>query len=345
MLRWFGFYVVVFSIGFIILIGVFFSSESQIPVRIQKVPPRKVFIGAWVGDFWNDNTRTLNTSKLTDFESSIHKKMAIANLFIDWTYLEDPILLTNLAVVKQKGWTPMISSNPMFFEKCAKGNLNLYSHIASGKCDSFLESIAVNLGKHPSPVLFRFAWEMNLPDMYWSIESQNSTPKDFISAWKHMHTVLNKAGATNVSWVLSFNTSHPKTVPYEKLYPGDDYVDWVAIDGYNWGTTQDWSNWADFNAVFFNSYKELTAITTKPVMLSEVNSAPDGGDKAAWLKDMLEVQIPNNYKQINAIIFFNENKIAGESVDWRISKDVLYVKAVELGLNNPLYQSNYTDIY
>jgi hypothetical protein len=30
------------------------------------------------------------------------------------------------------------------------------------------------------------------------------------------------------------------------LYPGDAYVDWMGVDGYNWGTSQVGSKWRAF---------------------------------------------------------------------------------------------------
>lgn len=299
---------------------------------------RPVYLGVWVGGFWDNGTKTLNISKATDFEEAIDTKMAITNIYSEWAYLPNEDLVNNLNDISANGWTPMISANPYFFEGCPDTGMSLYKTIADGDCDEFLKAAAVNLRSFEKPIFFRFAWEMNLPDMYWSVQRLNSDPKDFVAAWQHMHTIFKDNNADNVLWVLSFNTSHPKTTPYKQLFPGDAYIDWVAIDGYNWGNSHSWSGWASFSGVFTNSYKELTALTKKPVMLSEVNSAPTGGDKAAWLHDMLSEQIPRHFPQIRAIIFFNENKSDGESVDWRMEKSDEYTKVLQEDLRKPLYK-------
>jgi beta-mannanase len=39
-----------------------------------------------------------------------------------------------------------------------------------------------------------------------------------------------------VRWVWSPYVSCGNCTAFEKVYPGDAYVDWVALDGYNWGT-------------------------------------------------------------------------------------------------------------
>ncbi len=303
--------------------------------------PRRVYVGAWAGGFWDSSTKTLDVSALSTFEKNVNKKMAIANMFSEWGYLANPELLEDLNQISDQGWVPMISSNPHFFDGCSERKDNLYKEIASGRCDEFLASAAANLKAYKKPVLLRFAWEMNLPSMYWGVEKVKSTPKDFIASWRHFYDVLDKEGADNVVWVLSFNTSSGETIPYKDLYPGDKYVDWVAIDGYNWGVGKPWGGWTDFNGVFRNSYNELVAVSDKPVMLSEVNSATNGGNKALWLRDMLNVQVPEKFPKVEAIIFFNENKSEGESVDWRLEKSEEFLMEVRKGLANNMYRSTF----
>ena len=309
-------------------------------VVIEPEIPRKVYLGAWVGGFWTDTTRTLNSSALTSFEKLIDKKVAIANIYTDWTYLREPALIKTLNIMSSNGWTPMISSNPKFFSSCPDNKKSLYKTVAEGECDDFLREAAKNLRSYNKQVFFRFAWEMNLPQMYWSVQFMKSNPSDFKSAWRRLYTIFQEEKAENVIWVLSFNTSNSKTIPYKELYPGNDYVDWVAIDGYNWGNSQDWSGWTSFNSVFRSSYNELTAITSKPVMLSEVNSAP-GPNKPEWLRDMLAVQIPQNFPNVSAVIFFNENKTEGEDVDWRIEIHQENLSALHDVLDNSIYSSVY----
>lgn len=317
---------------------------NVVPTSVPNVPVYSrlpVYLGAWAGGFWDSKSKTLNTDALNQFETAIDKKLAIANMFSEWGYLANPELLTKLNSITDNGWVPMISSNPQFFAKCSSDTASLYKAIADGTCDTFLKEVALNLKSYQKPILLRFAWEMNLPNMYWSVDRVGSTPEDFIGAWRRFYTVLKNNNADNVIWVLSFNTTSSTTIPYAKLYPGDQYVDWVAIDGYNWGDTQDWSKWTSFNGVFRNSYNELTAITDKPVMLSEFNSVSSGGDKAEWLKDALTIQIPDKYPNVRAIIFFNESKLEGEGVDWRIEISPAATQIVKDSLKNPLYLENF----
>ena len=76
-------------------------------------------------------------------------------------------------------------------------------------------------------------------------------------------------------------------------------------------------------------------------MLSEVNSAPNGGDKVSWLKNMLTEELPVSYPNVRAIVFFNENKLAGESVDWRLERSPGYIDTVREALTQSLYKNSY----
>src|SRR5207237_882843 len=53
------------------------------------------------------------------------------------------------------------------------------------------------------------------------------------------------------------------------LYPGDSYVDWTGIDGYNVGGT----SWTGFTGLFQATYNIITQhVPSKPMVLAEVGS-------------------------------------------------------------------------
>lgn len=351
--KWLSLIILFIIIASAILINSYHSSpqlktESLITAINRPSPspsptPHIVYTGAWVTDFWDNKSKTLTTKNLTDFENKLNKKFAFANIYAEWAYLENPKLIPQLNEISSKGWTPIISSNPYFFKGCPDKKKSLYKTIADGECDEFLTMAVTNLRTYQKPIFFRFAWEMNLPSMYWSVKKTNSDPKDFIRAWQRFHEISKKQRAENIVWVLSFNTTNSVTTPFKELFPGDEYIDWVALDGYNWGNTAPWAGWASFNGTFKQSYFELKELTQKPIMISEVNSAPTGtgGDKAAWLKDMLDVQIPNEFPNIQAVILFNEDKSDSEKIDWRMEKSPDYINALKESFKNPIYKSTY----
>ena len=69
----------------------------------------------------------------------------------------------------------------------------------------------------------------------------------------------------NVKWIWTTNvTNHGEGATLTGNYPGDEYVDYISIDGYNWGKSQSWSSWKSFAQVFDDAYKALANID-KPI--------------------------------------------------------------------------------
>ncbi|MFO8148654.1 MAG: hypothetical protein R6T93_00005, partial [Trueperaceae bacterium] len=118
-------------------------------------------------------------------------------------------------------------------------------------------------------------------------------------------------------WVFSPNvTDEPRTTDnrMERYYPGDDVVDILALDGYNWGTKRDWSTWTPFQDVFRQGYDRIAALGPQPIWFAEIASAEAGGDKSAWITDMFATA-SDAFPRLEALIWFDEDKEA----DWRIA--------------------------
>jgi beta-mannanase len=286
-----------------------------VPVSTPK-STRSIYLGMWTQGLWDVGTNTLHPDALTNLETKIGKKVAIAHYYRGWDALDSSHIISELNTISSHGWRPMISANPYFFSKCEAKGLPLYKAIAAGNCDEFLTNIGKNLKQFGKPVFLRFAWEMNVASMEWQVERSGSSNEDFIKAWQRFHDIVYSNGGTNVLWVFAPDVGNTN---YQQIYPGDKYVDWLGLDGYNWGNTQSWSKWQSFSQVYSSAYNSLTKLApSKPLMLSEVNTTDQGGDKPAWYKDMLLNQIPNNFPRIKAVIFYNENRQAKENVNWLI---------------------------
>lgn len=279
-----------------------------------------VYLGMWTEGFWNESTYTLHPEALTSLQNLIGKKVAIAHYYRGWENLGRESIITELQTISSNGWRPMISTNPYFFSQCPQSDKNIYKTIAEGSCDKFLETVGDNLKLFGKPVFLRFAWEMNIDSIEWSVQKTGSTAEDYIQAWRRLHEIVVAKGATNTIWVWSPNVNTAGSIPYNLLYPGDMYVDWLALDGYNWGNTQSWTHWQSFSEIFRDSYNTIDALSpAKPIMIAEVNTTDSGGNKPAWYQDMLATQIPYNFPKIKAVIFYNENRSQKEQVNWLIT--------------------------
>ena len=308
----------------------------------QLLPQRTIMFGAWTEGFYDAETRTLHPEELQSFEKRVNKKAAIAHYYRGWEALERKDLLDEFATLRSNGWQPMLNSNPYYVSECeyVKGK-TLYRAIADGHCDVFLRKAGANLAKVDEPFFFLFAWEMNNKDLEWSIKQTGSSGQDFVDAWRHMHDIFEEEGATNILWVFCPNTQDKNSISYADIYPGDDYVDWVGIDGYNWGETQSWSDWSSFSGVFTASYRNITAVAPdKPVMIAEFNSTDVGGNKANWYKEALEEEIPYRFPHIKAIVIYDEDRTEQEKVNWKVDVSEESLEAFKQSIQIKYYNSN-----
>jgi beta-mannanase len=130
-----------------------------------------------------------------------------------------------------------------------------------------------------------------------------------------------------VQWVWSPNVVYNGSAPLGGLYPGDAYVDRTGIDGYNWGPAAGHS-WQSFATVFDATLSQVASLTRRPVMLSEVASSEDGGDKAAWIADFFAML--SQHQGIDGFVWFDASK----EHDWRLDSSSPARAAFVAGLSS-----------
>ncbi|HZQ35473.1 MAG TPA: glycosyl hydrolase [Dehalococcoidia bacterium] len=246
---------------------------------------------------------------------------AIVMLWNDWASA-GTLDTADLCAIAARGAVPLITWMPTDWRQGVDRSGYSLNSILSGRLDGYLRGWAQQLAAYSGPVLLRFAHEMNGTWYGWGRRDGN-TPVQYIRAWQHVHDLFVAEGATNVQWVWCPNVADDATSRFEPYYPGDDYVDWVALDGYNRGPEV----WRWFTPIFGPSYAALTALTDKPVMIAEVGTsealpqqAAQGDTKARWITSALTEEIPDRFPAIRAVVWFNEDKHGqeGGGYDWRI---------------------------
>jgi hypothetical protein len=209
--------------------------------------------------------------------------------------------------------------------------------IANGSYDTALRTWAQGAKAWGHPFFLRPDWEMNGGWFPWGTTASNqNTPADYVAAWQHMRQVFDSVGATNVTWVWCPNLEYSGSVPYSQLYPGDAYVDWTCLDGYNKGTSS-----TSFANLYTQSYNDLLKLApTKPIMIGEVSSLEYGGGKAAWTADALATQLPQHFPQVKALVWFNwriyEN---GGWANWEMESSPSSQAAFAAAIDTPYYLS------
>jgi beta-mannanase len=131
-----------------------------------------------------------------------------------------------------------------------------------------------------------------------------------------------------VLWVWCPNSDSVPNVDWNQpsaYYPGDAYVDWVAVDGYNWGTSPSWGQWRSFKDILSPVYA-FYAARGKPFMVAETGSTESGGDKGAWF-NALQADI-KAFPAVKALVYFDTYD-ANLKIDFKIDSSPKSLAAFE----------------
>ncbi len=285
--------------------------------------PKIILLGA------SDNIEKESFETIINLEDSLNLTFQLIHIYNAWgSKPEHKFPQLSVETILKLGSVPVITWEPWLSafdaeeypgipapEKRDNGGL---ASIANGTYDKYITewaTAAKNIGK---PIIIRLAHEMNDPYRYpWG--PQNNSPEDFKRAWKHVHFIFDKAGATNIIWVWA---PHPSYQYFDAYYPGDAYVDYVGIGVLNFGTATTWSKWWTFDQLFGSQYEKLNQFH-KPIMITEFGSLNVGGDRAKWFSDALK-GIGSKYTSIKSILFFHypaDNTITNKTVSWYFIDD------------------------
>lgn len=159
---------------------------------------------------------------------------------------------------------------------------SVVSDILNHTYDAYLDTWADYLKTYQAAVIIRPGYEMNGD---WTSWGQNAS--QYQQAFRYIVDKFRARGASNVYWMFSIaNSTSAGRSAFTDYFPGTDYVDCVGVSGYNFGTTQTWSTWSSFWDLHHASVVALTQAYHLPILI-ETGCVPEGGDKAAWITDMM----------------------------------------------------------
>ncbi len=284
-----------------LLLGLFFLAGCG----VNSVPSTPDYLS---GDFSGCATGAFvnGLTNLASFQTAAGKNLAVILWYVHWS---DPFPTAEADQVEANGSIPLITWEPWLTAEA--GTLEA---IAAGSYESYVTQFLTAAKNWGKPLFLRFAHEMNGNWYPWDGAHNGGAAgaAKYKAAWQYIYSVRQAVGADNVKLVWCPNNTNVPAESWnspEAYYPGDQYVDWIGMDGYNWG----YSAWQTFDQVFGAIYATLTGMTAKPLMLGELAAATAEGSKAAWLTDAFS-RIKNNYPRVKVFNWFNINK----ERDWRI---------------------------
>lgn len=325
------------------------SGEHQVSAAFLKLTvddsPR-VYWGSWIdGDVYgSESDAPWNSTTWGKFKASAGKDVSIVHFGQPppWIQEFDEVPFNKTI---EKGAIPLVDMANDF--EWFPEHISL-KEITEGKVDAELTQWSEEIAAYGKPFFYRWDWEMNGSWFPWSKEIVTGGYHQglYREAWIHMHNIAEANGATNLTWVWCPNIMHSGEIGnFIHFYPGDAYVDWTCMDGYNRGTNPlNPEGWRSFSSLFSETYNALLSLApNKPIMIGEFGSTEVGGSKAAWIADALKTQIPFNFPKIKAVVWFNwsiEEEESGAKWDWPIESSPAATSSFAEGISWPYYASN-----
>lgn len=196
----------------------------------------------------------------------------------------------------QRRYVPHLFFQPFLPERDSTSD-NINREIATGEWDDQLETWAEYLaawvydedGSHRRMYL-NYAPEFNGDWSPWSPARGDDDESDFVEMWRRTHDIFREYGLDErfVQWVWTVDNTN-RGVDRAACYPGDEYVDWCAVHGYNWAT---WAGWQSPAEVYDGTLGFVADVADKPLAITEFacSSETEEGDhdpaaKNDWLAE------------------------------------------------------------
>ncbi len=258
------------------------SSTLQPP----RIPTFGAYLGAWPNPSPDGQKTKPNVEKqLPILNQTIGRQLKIEHLFTGWSV---PAPVSEINFINQNGGMTLVDWGPAN-----------YATISGGSDDSVINNYANALKSYGKPVFLRWDWEMNLKDPSHVNEGSSI---EFIAAWQHIYELFQKDGATNVTFVWCPGISGGLS-RFSSWYPGSQYVNWIAVDGYDHHAL----GAAGFSNIFGAWYDQYSSYK-KPLMIAETGA--QAVDQAAYLQG-LESSV-QQYTGIKAVVYFDSTGTSGQ---------------------------------
>ena len=303
-----------------------------------------IYWGATIGSQLTGNQAPWDMNAVTKFEEGAKKKVSMVQFFQPFancnpgcSFYKFPT--SPMESIRTHGSIPVLSWSSQSIPSTKVEPDFQLSDVISGRYDTYIREFAIQAKAWNHPFFLRFNWEMNGNWFPWHEGVNGNQPGESAQAWRHVHDIFTSVGTSNATWVWCPNVEYSGSTSLASLYPGDSYVDWTCIDGYNWGTNPAKPDkWKSFDQVYKPTYQKIveTIAPGKPMMIGEVASTEYGGSKATWIKDML-AKIPADYPQIRALLWFDK---FDSNMDWPVETTTSAANAFAEGLQNPAYAGN-----
>ena len=281
------------------------------------VPPRGCrYHGVYPGGRSGEED-DIRLSDVTSYESAAGAPVAWVFFSNNW-YRSRSFPLAKATWIHDHGAVPYIrlmlrpSSNELSKSHGPDRSFPLRAIIA-GRFDADFRRWADAARAYGGPLLVEYGTEMNGFWFSWNATHNGHADgaEEFRRAYRHIVTLMRNRGATNISWVFHVNNDDQPARPWnrmERYYPGDRYIDWLAVSVY--GSLLPTEHWNEsFRAGLTGAYRRLAALApSKPIAVAEfgVTKGNPRVDPTVWASRAFATLASGDFPRIRGFSWWNE---------------------------------------
>jgi len=175
------------------------------------------------------------------------------------------------------------------------------TEIVDGLHDAEFEAAARAISQAQPRAIIRLGWEMNISDKGWFTKDHEA---DYIRAFRRVVGIFRRHSSEfKIDWCPSWG---PQESPADLAYPGDDVVDYIGLDVYDFkheGTIEErWQN-AFLKAPFgLEWHRDFAARHNKPMSFPEWGVG-NAGDNPFFIRKMRDWFAENDERIVYAAYF------------------------------------------
>ncbi len=254
------------------------TTEPPIPVATTLVPPPGPLIGVAVPEGRIETIRAI--------EADVGETMHLIRLFRRW---EDDLGASDVALIQAEGRAVHLSVRPVRKD----GTPIPWVEISTASEGTLLHDEMV-------------AWADDLialgPDLRFTLNHEpetrdsapNGTALEYRAAWRRFVELVRDRGGDDIDMVWTVGVDSLASGSGESWYPGDDVVDVIGADLYNWYTCQGTDRpWVSFDTLIEPAVR-FADDRARPLALPEFASAADPANeqrRVGWMDAAVDVLI------------------------------------------------------
>jgi hypothetical protein len=219
-----------------------------------------------------------------------------------------------------------------------------WAQVAAGEGDAYVDAEAAYVRQNFTEPFF-LSIHHEPENEVSEVPGSGFTAQDYAAMYRHVVDRFRLAGVTNAVFVMQFMGAQVyATKPwFAQLWPGDDYVDWIAFDPYQTpslnGQTGGFPRMMDLHwgEEWAGAYTwSVTNHPTKPIMLAEWGLAEKPGEPSwkPWLLRSIPDEL-SKYPQLKAMLYFNKVLPEGDVRAWSTPASA---KAFRKMAANPVFE-------